>query len=114
LPLRQSSSVGKTRTVCASETSPSSSELSRSSFGNSTWTSRLGPGARSIQKTQFRIMASDYSARLQATEQLRPHTPSPATSTARTNLAKTNLRAYSSKMVSHSVNKTALHPGGVE
>jgi len=59
-------------------------------------------------------MASDYSARLQATEQIRPHTPSPGTGTARSNLAKTNLRAYSSKMVSHSVNKTALHPGGVE
>merc|ERR1712000_210129 len=53
-------------------------------------------------------------ARLQATEQIRPHTPSPGTGTARSNLAKTNLRAYSSKMVSHSVNKTALHPGGVE
>merc|ERR1711977_553149 len=51
---------------------------------------------------------------LQATQQIRPHTPSPASGTARSNLAKTNLRAYSSKMVSHSVNKTALHPGGVE
>lgn len=59
-------------------------------------------------------MASDYSARLQAAHSIRPQSPSPATGTARSTLAKTNLRAFSTKMVSHSVNKTALHPGGVE
>lgn len=114
LPPRQSSNVGKTRTVCASETSSSSSELSRSSFGNSTSTFGLAPEQEVYKRHNSASMASDYSARLQATEQIRPHTPSPGTGTARSNLAKTNLRAYSSKMVSHSVNKTALHPGGVE
>ncbi|OCT53528.1 hypothetical protein CLCR_10862 [Cladophialophora carrionii] len=59
-------------------------------------------------------MPSDYSSRLQAVHQIRPHSPSPATGTARSDLAKTQLRAYSTKMVSQSVNKTALHPGGVE
>lgn len=60
------------------------------------------------------VMASDYSTRLKAVHQIRPHSPSPATGTARSDLAKTQLRAYSSRMVSQSVNKTALHPGGVE
>ncbi|KAH0843999.1 hypothetical protein FOPE_09091 [Fonsecaea pedrosoi] len=59
-------------------------------------------------------MAADYSTRLQAVHQIRPQSPSPATGTARSALAKVQLRAFSSRMVSHSVNKTALHPGGVE
>jgi hypothetical protein len=59
-------------------------------------------------------MASEYSARLEALQHPRPLTPSPATGKARSDLAKTQLRNYSSKMVSSSVNKTALHPGGVE
>jgi len=59
-------------------------------------------------------MASEYSSRLQAVEHFRPHSPAPDTGKARSDLAKVQLRTFSSKMVSQSVNKTALHPGGVE
>ena len=46
---------------------------------------------------------------------IRPHTPAPQSSTARSNLAKVQLRNFKpNAMVSNSVNKTALHPGGVE
>jgi len=44
----------------------------------------------------------------------RPLTPAPGDSKARTELAKTQLRSFNPAMVSQSVNKTALHPGGVQ
>jgi len=44
----------------------------------------------------------------------RPLTPAPGDDTARTEVAKTQLRALNPTMVSQSVNKTALHPGGVQ
>ena len=59
----------------------------------------------------------DYFARVKGPETIRPATPSAGTGKARTEVFKANLRAYKptgSKMVSNSVNKTALHPGGVE
>ncbi len=60
---------------------------------------------------------ADYFDRLKgsATESGRPQTPAPAEDQAtRSAVAKKNLRAYKPTMVSNSVNKTALHPGGVE
>lgn len=47
----------------------------------------------------------------------RPHTPGPGASgdsQGRTELAKKQLRDNKPTMVSNSVNKTALHPAGVE
>lgn len=44
----------------------------------------------------------------------RPLTPAPGDSKARTELAKKQLRDLRPTMVSQSVNKTALHPGGVQ
>lgn len=45
----------------------------------------------------------------------RPSSPSAGTGTARSNVAKTQLKNHQqARMVSNSVNKTALHPGGVE
>lgn len=44
----------------------------------------------------------------------RPNTPAPQGSTGRTELIKKQLRALKPTMVSQSVNKTALHPGGVQ
>ena len=44
----------------------------------------------------------------------RPHTPAPQGSTGRSELAKKQLRNLEPTMVSQSVNKTALHPGGVQ
>jgi len=44
----------------------------------------------------------------------RPLTPAPGDSKARTELAKRQLRDLKPTMVSQSVNKTALHPGGVQ
>ena len=112
--LFQSSLVGQSRTASATKTTSSPSDLSRSPFGIST-SNRLGPSVRKIQyQRQFSHMASDYPSRLKAVQQIRPHSPSPATGTARSELAKVQLRAFSSRMVTHSVNKTALHPGGVE
>lgn len=113
LALSQSPFLGQTRTVSVRKSVPRPSDLSRPSIGNST-SVRLGPSVRKIQYQGEFPMASDYSARLQATHQIRPHSPSPATGTARSDLAKVQLRAFSSRMVSQSVNKTALHPGGVE
>ena len=45
---------------------------------------------------------------------LRPLTPGPGDSKTRTEVAKKQLRNLKPTMVSQSVNKTALHPGGVE
>jgi len=59
-------------------------------------------------------MASDYTAHLKAGLTLRPASPSPGTGQARSELNKVQLRHYNANMVSNSVNKTALHPGGVE
>jgi hypothetical protein len=108
--LHQSIVLGQIRTRPTSKTVSTGSELSRAIFAV-----RHGPIVRKVQY-QGRIprMASEYSTRLEAVQHPRPHTPSPATGTARSELAKTQLRNYSSKMVSQSVNKTALHPGGVE
>lgn len=114
--LFQSASAGQTRIASTSRKLPSSPDLSRRPFGNNP-TRRLGPGFRKVQvqyQGRSSHMASDYSTRLSAIHQIRPQSPSPATGTARTDLAKTQLRNYSSRMVSQSVNKTALHPGGVE
>lgn len=47
-------------------------------------------------------------------QNIRPHTPAPGDSTARTELTKTQLQSQKPNMVSQSVNKTALHPGGVQ
>ena len=44
----------------------------------------------------------------------RPLTPAPESSTGRTEVTKTQLKNFNPKMVSQSVNKTALHPGGVQ
>lgn len=44
----------------------------------------------------------------------RPLTPAPGDDKARTELAKRQLRDLKPTMVSASVNKTALHPGGVQ
>jgi hypothetical protein len=45
----------------------------------------------------------------------RPSSPSAGTGFARSSVAKTQLRSHpQAKMVLNSVNKTALHPGGVE
>lgn len=112
----QSARFGQSRTGCASRSLPCSPDLSRRPFGNSP-TRHLGPGLRKVQvqyQGRFLKMASDYSTRLTAVHQIRPQSPSPATGKARSDLAKTQLRNFSSRMVSHSVNKTALHPGGVE
>lgn len=60
---------------------------------------------------------ADYFQRLKApgTEGLRPQTPgAEGDQKARADLQKKNLRHYKPNMVSNSVNKTALHPGGVE
>ena len=59
----------------------------------------------------------DYFARIKGPETIRPVTPSEGTGKARSDVFKANLRAYKPtgpSMVSNSVNKTALHPGGVE
>jgi len=112
----QSACFGQSRIAVASRTSPCAPDLSRRPFGNSP-TRHLGPGGRKVQvqyQGRFLNMASDYSARLTAVHQIRPQSPSPATGKARSDLAKTQLRNYTSRMVSQSVNKTALHPGGVE
>ena len=80
----------------------------------------LGLVARKqITYTYFPMSAQekDYFARVKGPETIRPVTPSAGTGKARTEVFKANLRAYKptgSKMVSNSVNKTALHPGGVE
>ena len=78
----------------------------------------LGPVARNhISYTHFPMSAEDYFARVKGNDTLRPVTPSAGTGKARTEILKTNLRAFkptNSNMVSNSVNKTALHPGGVE
>ena len=112
----QSAILGQVRTLRPRKTLPPFSDLTRPAFGkgtlnplglDSTLTVRVYQEARSP-------MASDYSTRLEAVHQYRPHSPSPATGTARSNLAKVQLRNFSVKMVTHSVNKTALHPGGVE
>jgi hypothetical protein len=63
------------------------------------------------------MSAADYFARVKGGDSLRPTTPSAGTGKARTEVLKANLRAFrptDSNMVSNSVNKTALHPGGVE
>jgi hypothetical protein len=60
---------------------------------------------------------ADYFQRLKSPTNPRPTTPGPGTDKARTEILKTNLKAYNptgASMVSNSVNKTALHPGGVE
>lgn len=60
---------------------------------------------------------ADYFQRLKASgsESLRPQTPGEeGDQKARAEVQKKNLRSYKPTMVSHSVNKTALHPGGVE
>ena len=60
---------------------------------------------------------ADYFDRLKGsgTESGRPQSPAPVQDqAARSAVAKKNLRAYKPTMVSNSVNKTALHPGGVE
>jgi hypothetical protein len=45
----------------------------------------------------------------------RPQTPAPEDNKARSDLAKAQLRNFkATSMVSNSVNKTALHPGGVQ
>lgn len=44
----------------------------------------------------------------------RPLTPAPSSSTARTEVTKLQLKNFNPAMVSQSVNKTALHPGGVQ
>ena len=44
----------------------------------------------------------------------RPLTPAPGDNKARTELAKKQLRDLKPTMVSQSVNKTALHPSGVQ
>jgi hypothetical protein len=78
----------------------------------------LGPIARNhISYTHFPMSTQDYFARVKGTAHVRPTTPSEGTGTARTDVLKTNLRSHKptgSNMVSNSVNKTALHPGGVE
>lgn len=57
----------------------------------------------------------DYFQRLNSSNTGRPNTPAADQSKARTEVLKRNLRSYKpTSMVSHSVNKTALHPGGVE
>lgn len=63
------------------------------------------------------MSATDYFARTQGSDNPRPLTPSAGSGKARTEVLKANLRAYKPtdpNMVSNSVNKTALHPGGVE
>lgn len=45
---------------------------------------------------------------------LRPLTPAPGDSQTRTEVNKKQLLDNNPKMVSQSVNKTALHPGGVQ
>lgn len=63
------------------------------------------------------MSATDYFARSQGSDSIRPNTPSAGSGKARTEVLKANLRAYKPadpNMVTHSVNKTALHPGGVE
>ena len=70
-----------------------------------------------ITYTHFPMSGSDYFSRLKGEASARPTTPSEGTGTARTDVLKRNLRDYKPtgpKMVSQSVNKTALHPGGVE
>jgi len=58
---------------------------------------------------------SDYFNRLKnSPAPARPLTPAPDNSQARADVVKTNLRAFKPTMVTNSVNKTALHPGGVE
>lgn len=61
---------------------------------------------------------SEYFSRLKASEpNIRPISPLPEDNKARSEVAKKQLRAYKPagpNMVSQSVNKTALHPGGVE
>lgn len=59
---------------------------------------------------------TDYFKRLNpvSSATARPTTPGPESSQARTEVLKRNLRSYKPTMVSNSVNKTALHPGGVE
>ena len=60
---------------------------------------------------------SDYFDRLKSSSNIRPTTPGvQGTSKARTDILKTNLKAFkpTGTMVTNSVNKTALHPGGVE
>ena len=112
----QSASVGQSRIASPSKTVSNPPDLFRRFFGNST-THRLGPGIRKVQvgyQERLSHMASDLSSRLQAVHEIRPQSPSPASGKARSDLAKTQLRAFSARMVSHSVNKTALHPGGVE
>lgn len=44
----------------------------------------------------------------------RPTTPGPADNQVRSEVAKVQLRNFNPTMVSSSVNKTALHPGGVQ
>lgn len=44
----------------------------------------------------------------------RPHTPAPAESAGRAEVAKLQLKNFNPTMVGQSVNKTALHPGGVQ
>ena len=64
------------------------------------------------------MSSSDYFARVKGAESHRPATPSAGTGKARTEILKANLRAFKPAstpgMVSNSVNKTALHPSGVE
>ena len=55
---------------------------------------------------------ADYFQRLKGNP--RPETPGAPDSKARTEVYKSNLKAFNPTMVSNSVNKTALHPGGVE
>lgn len=58
-------------------------------------------------------LSSQLSAQPRTEGLGRPLTPAPAESKARTELAKQQLRRFHPGMVSQSVNKTALHPGGV-
>lgn len=57
---------------------------------------------------------ADYFERLKSSNSQRPTTPGAGSDKARTEVLKTNLKAFKPTMVSNSVNKTALHPGGVE
>jgi len=59
-------------------------------------------------------VVNGISDRRTSTAEPRPATPGPEESQARAEIAKTQLRNFNPTMVSQSVNKTALHPGGVQ
>ena len=48
------------------------------------------------------------------TDAIRPNTPAPTDSKGRQELAKQQLRDHNPVKMHNSVNKTALHPGGVQ